>query len=78
MPFCTKQLNPYIFALRKTTTQLTVNNIFISILFDYTKKVCKKNEKSKAEVYLGNMVFGIKAYHEIYTKKACKTPHPPL
>ena len=32
-----------MFALRKTTTQLTVNNIFISILFDYTKKVCKKN-----------------------------------
>jgi hypothetical protein len=28
--------NTYIFALRKTTTtQLTVNNIFISILFDF-------------------------------------------
>ena len=33
----------YIFALRKTTTQLTVYNIFISILFDYTKKACQKN-----------------------------------
>ena len=27
--------NTYIFALRKTTTELTVNNIFISILFDF-------------------------------------------
>jgi hypothetical protein len=27
MPFCTKQT--HIFALRKTTTQLTVNNIFV-------------------------------------------------
>jgi hypothetical protein len=39
MPFCTKQLNPYIFALRKTTTQLTVNNIFISILFDFRMQI---------------------------------------
>ena len=39
MPFCTKT-NTYIFALRKTTTtQLTVNNIFISILFDFRMQI---------------------------------------
>ena len=32
--------NTYIFALRKTTTiQLTVNNIFISILFDFRMQI---------------------------------------
>ena len=29
------KVNTYIFALRKTTTQFTVDNIFISILFDF-------------------------------------------
>jgi hypothetical protein len=34
------QTNTYIFALRKTTTtQLTVNNIFINILFDFRMQV---------------------------------------
>jgi hypothetical protein len=31
--------NAYIFALRKTTTQLTINNIFISILFDFRMQI---------------------------------------
>jgi hypothetical protein len=32
--------NTYIFAVRKTTrTQLTVNNIFISILFDFRMQI---------------------------------------
>jgi hypothetical protein len=51
------QTNTYIFVLRKTTTiQLTVNNIFISILFDFRMQIIQSGKVAMAPSTNGKSV----------------------